>query len=154
MRHEAPVVIQETCHDSYLVDVGGRFHGFDSRDLGFLRGEAIPRDLKSQKVDCIASDDRFARVKTQSACAAHVQDSADVLGVVWGGVGKHTEVVLVCNAEVVEPVFGDLGIHDALKDFGAVDSALRQAIVAPELAFPPELEDVPSVWIERNLIIS
>ena len=62
--------------------------------------------------------------------------------------------VLVCNAEVVEPVFGELGIHDALKFFGAVDCALWQAIVAPELAFPPELEDVPSVWIERNLIIS
>ena len=68
--------------------------------------------------------------------------------------GKHKEIVLVCNAEIVEPVFGELGIHDALKDFGAVDSALRQAIVAPELAFPPELEDVPSGWIEGNLIIT
>ena len=60
---------------------------------------------------------------------------------------------MISYAEIVEPVFGEFGIHDALEDLGAVDRALGEAIIAPEFTLSPELEDVPGGWIKGNLIV-
>ena len=116
MRNETPVVVQKSRHDANLVDVGGRRHGLDRGDLGFLRGESIPGDFETQEVDGVAADDGLAGMEAQCARAAHTKYAADVLCVFCGGVRENEEVVLVSDAKLVETVLGEFGIHDALEN--------------------------------------